>query len=251
MMQHRESEGGQADGLRGARMKLSLAANLILFVVCVGLVAARVVSALSSDPDAHQRAARIAHYEERQSHFALLPLSSESIVFLGDSLTERCEWAELLADGRVRNRGIGGDTTAGVLRRVGVVADAKPVRVFLMIGVNDLEAGERVDDVLLRTDRIVDVLVSRAPGTQVVLQSVLPIRQGPEKTFLSNDVIAALNRGLVALAARRKVVYLDVGKVMTDATGQLNAVYTEDGIHLNGAGYQAWKGVLEAVGLAR
>lgn len=232
---------------RSARLKLSLAANGVFLVCCVVWIAARVLS----DPGAQQGTARAAYYEGRQSHLASLPLRSESIVFLGDSLTERCEWAELLADGRVRNRGIGGDTTAGVLKRVATLADAKPARVFLMIGVNDLEQGERVDDVLLRIDRIVDVLVTRAPATKIVVQSVLPIRRRPETADLSNDTIAELNRGLVALAARRKVAYLDVGKAVMDETGQLGAAYTVDGVHLNGAGYQAWKGVLEGAGLAR
>ena len=57
-------------------------------------------------------------YIERTSLFQELEIPSKSIVFLGDSLTDRAEWAEFFPDKRIINRGVGGDTTEGVLNRL-------------------------------------------------------------------------------------------------------------------------------------
>lgn len=64
---------------------------------------------------------------------------------MGDSLTNEFPIHELLAlrkDERlfhIHNRGIGGDTTDGVLRRMAEsIWDLQPNKVFLLIGTNDL-----------------------------------------------------------------------------------------------------------------
>ena len=38
-----------------------------------------------------------------------------------------------------------------------------------------------------------------------------------------------------------QVVYLDVYAALVDSNGDLNAAYTDDGLHLLGEGYQVWK----------
>ena len=59
------------------------------------------------------------HYPNRIAEFVRFPLNCGEIVMLGDSLTERHDWNGLLtAQAIVRNRGIAGDTTDGVLARL-------------------------------------------------------------------------------------------------------------------------------------
>jgi len=71
----------------------------------------------------------------------LLSPGPQAIVFLGDSLTSACEWHELFGNNlTILNRGIGGDTSAGVLKRIPTVAVLRPAAVFLMIGTNDAQA---------------------------------------------------------------------------------------------------------------
>ena len=45
---------------------------------------------------------------QRRSLFEKLPVTSKDIVFLGNSITDGGEWNELLANPRVKNRGISG-----------------------------------------------------------------------------------------------------------------------------------------------
>ncbi len=81
-------------------------------------------------------------YRERVSIFSTSPATAQ-IVFLGDSLVERAEWAEFFPGTGAVNRGIGGDTTEGVLKRLDQLGlkPGKSGRVFLYIGINDLLSG--------------------------------------------------------------------------------------------------------------
>ncbi|MEM1122498.1 MAG: hypothetical protein AAGJ18_18780 [Bacteroidota bacterium] len=57
-------------------------------------------------------------YENRQNLFNQLSLEQGSIIFLGDSITEYGQWEELINHPKVKNRGIAGDTSWGLLRRL-------------------------------------------------------------------------------------------------------------------------------------
>ena len=54
---------------------------------------------------------------QRRSLFEKLPVTSKDIVFLGNSITDGGEWNELLANPRVKNRGISGDRSSWMLDR--------------------------------------------------------------------------------------------------------------------------------------
>src|SRR5262245_42410399 len=82
-----------------------------------------------------------AGYDRWRTQFDILPPPHDSIVFLGDSITELCHWSELLQNPSVLNRGIGGDTTQDILNRVDQIYRLRPQKLFLMIGVNDLIQG--------------------------------------------------------------------------------------------------------------
>src|SRR6185312_511847 len=78
------------------------------------------------------------YYLQRVSHFETLPQTKGDIIFLGNSITDGAEWPELFNDIRVKNRGISGDITAGVIHRLDEITNRKPAKIFLLIGVNDL-----------------------------------------------------------------------------------------------------------------
>ncbi|HPQ96908.1 MAG TPA: GDSL-type esterase/lipase family protein, partial [Thiolinea sp.] len=48
----------------------------------------------------------------------------------------------------MKNRGIGGDDTGGVLGRLDEVVRSRPDKIFLMIGTNDLSAGKSVEQII-------------------------------------------------------------------------------------------------------
>ncbi len=58
------------------------------------------------------------YYWQRVTHFNTLPQSKDDIIFLGNSITDGDEWSELFDDNHIKNRGISGNITAGVIHRL-------------------------------------------------------------------------------------------------------------------------------------
>jgi lysophospholipase L1-like esterase len=98
------------------------------------------------------------YYQDKKTHFDTLPKSESEIIFLGDSLSDYCEWSELFPNQRIKNRGIAGDTTNGILNRIDEVIASKPQKLFLLIGINDLERGRRIADIVKNYRLILETL---------------------------------------------------------------------------------------------
>lgn len=188
-------------------------------------------------------------YYQRASLFEVLPTSKSDIIFLGNSITNGGEWAELLRNPHAKNRGISGDTTQGVLDRLSTITKGKPSKIFLLIGTNDLSRGKSVDEVAKNVAKIVERVKRESPATKLYVQSVFPVNPKFNK-FLGHmnrqKDIAALNAKIKAIAARHGVTYIDVYKsLVIPSTDVMNPEYTNDGLHLLGKGYQKWVDVLK------
>ena len=188
-------------------------------------------------------------YYQRATLFEVLPTSKSDIIFLGNSITNGGEWAELLGNPHAKNRGISGDTTQGVLDRLSTITKGKPSKIFLLIGTNDLSRGKSVDEVAKNVEKIVERVKRESPKTKLYVQSVFPVNPKFNK-FLGHmnrqKDIAALNAKIKAVAARHGVTYIDVyNSLVTPSTDVMNPKYTNDGLHLLGKGYQKWVDVLK------
>lgn len=191
------------------------------------------------------------YYHQRYSLFkampndaASLPSSKRDIIFLGNSINDGSEWYELFNDIRIKNRGISGDITAGILHRLNEVTNRKPAKVFLMIGINDLGRTVSPDSVVKNILLINDYLQQESPSTQVFIQSILPVNPSfgkfPGQTSKQNQIVH-VNTQLKAASAKHRFEYIDLHKDFVDAQGNLAAQYTNDGLHLLGAGYMHWR----------
>ncbi|MBW4470681.1 MAG: hypothetical protein KME45_09780 [Stenomitos rutilans HA7619-LM2] len=186
------------------------------------------------------------YYDHRQSQLERLPIQSSDIVFLGDSITDEGEWAELLKNPAIKNRGISSDTTIGVLDRLPDIINSQPQKIFLMIGVNDLSnLGRSPVEVSQSYKEILTQIRARSPQTNVFIQSVLPIHPGLFIGSTTNSNIRALNEQLQSLADEFSYTYIDLHSHFLDAHHQLDTTYTIDGIHLNGIAYQRWAKLIE------
>jgi len=186
------------------------------------------------------------YYLQKVSQFKLLPISHSDIVFLGDSITEECEWAELLENTRIKNRGISGDTTMGILHRLEDIVIAQPAKIFLMVGINNLiHCQQSSAKIMTDYKKIVTEICDRSPQTEIFIQSVLPINRAKSGLNLSDREIAQLNSCLQELATKYSLTYIDLYSHLSDEQHQLNECYTLDGVHLNGQAYSIWKQVIE------
>lgn len=184
-------------------------------------------------------------YRDRKSYFETLPKSDTEIIFLGDSLTELCDWSEIFKNNKIKNRGILGDTTEGLLNRIDNIVESNPHKLFILIGINDLYQDRKVENILSTYQCILQIIQEKSPKTQVFLQSVLPVN--PEKIFKKglNDKIIELNNALQGLAKKFVCHYIDLFSCFLDNTNQLNEQYSPDGLHLNKEGYLIWKRMIE------
>jgi lysophospholipase L1-like esterase len=140
----------------------------------------------------------------RTSQFAAIPPRHADALFLGDSITEGGLWSEWFSELSTVNRGIGGERSNAVLRRMSSIGTADTV--LLLIGTNDLSAGIRI-----RIRRIVDnvcAIVSNIqasqPYGQILVQSVMP------RTRKHVDCIQALNAHHEDLAEKHSAHYLNL-----------------------------------------
>lgn len=180
------------------------------------------------------------HWNHRKTQFDTLPLHDGDIVFIGDSITEQAEWIEMFPGLPIRNRGISADTTTGVLDRIEQITAIKPAAVFLLIGTNDVTVKVKDSEILANIEEILKKLRAAAPECQIYVTGILP-RKKKRAAHLK-----ALNVAIVAVAGRYGATSVDLWPVLTDANGAIRPEFSNDALHLSGAGYQLWAGALKA-----
>ncbi|HCF29339.1 MAG TPA: G-D-S-L family lipolytic protein [Cyanobacteria bacterium UBA11049] len=186
------------------------------------------------------------YYLHQKSQFEILPKSNLEIIFLGDSITDECEWSELLRNFNVKNRGISGDTTNGILNRLSDLLKSNPKKIFLMVGINDfLHTSKSVEQIFVDYEKIVTTVRDDSQNTELFIQSVLPVNNSKYKIKVNNENVVKLNERLQELATDTSCQYIDLFPHLSDSQNQLDSRYTWDGIHLNGQAYLVWKQVIE------
>lgn len=184
-----------------------------------------------------------AFIEKRQarlrSFYEVFPVEEGDVVFLGDSITQGAFWGEMFPGASVKNRGIGGDTSQGVLDRLHTITAGRPAQIFLKIGTNDITALVPKEDIAANVGTIIDQIHRESAGTEVYVQSVLP-----RDPLLTGSVVE-LNALLEPVVRGHGATWVDVFPVFLDAeTGAIRRDYANDQLHLMGPGYVAWRDAL-------
>ena len=179
------------------------------------------------------------------------------IVFLGDSLTQRYPLADFYPNMPIYNRGIDGDTTVGLLKRLDVSVFAlQPSIVVLQIGTNDLQVAELPPEATIENIQlIISKIKEGLPNVKILLVSLYPVNETPDKLIEKIVVGPLTNKDLMWMNSHLKtldqVEFIDVYPSLCDATGNLEMRYTKEGLHLSLNGYaqvtEKIKPVLEKV----
>lgn len=185
-------------------------------------------------------AAQSNYYFQRKTLFETLPITSKDIVFLGNSITDGAEWAEIFDNPRIKNRGISGDRTQGVLDRLYQVTDGKPKKIFLLIGINDLTAVE-TSQVIDNIKKIIDRVGTETPKTKLYVQSIMPVG---ERLKNKMDLVPGVNKAIKEYCEQKGVTYIDLHPALADENGLLRKDYSNDQLHIMGEGYKAWADVI-------
>lgn len=189
------------------------------------------------------------YYEQRKSLFEVLPDTKGEIIFLGNSITDGGEWAELFGNKKVKNRGISGDKTDGVLFRLDEVTKSKPKMVFLLIGINDLAHGTSKDSVFQNICTIAQKIRKVSPKTKVFIQSILPINPvyGLFQTHTNKTPeVLWINGQLKRWCEKEQFEFVDLfSQFKCTDSNLLNPELTNDGLHLKGEGYILWAKIIK------
>ena len=181
------------------------------------------------------------NYKKVIKEFKSNPLNYGDIVFLGNSITwGGKDWSKRLKHPNIRNRGIGGDVTDGVLARIDEIIYFKPKAVFLLIGINDLwnnnspnnPSAEYIANNIIQ---IAQVINAETPKTKIYVQTVLPIEKEQYKTS-----ILKVNEIIKSNEKENLYQIVDLYSIFVNENGLIRKELSTDGIHLNEMGYDAW-----------
>ncbi|MBO5715942.1 MAG: hypothetical protein J6S23_06075 [Clostridia bacterium] len=195
------------------------------------------------------------YYNNKVMSFAIqnTNLSKEQIVFIGDSITDLYPLDDYYADLDLAcyNRGIGGDTTQGVIDRLQVsIFDLKPSKIVLMIGTNDVNGGIPNDKIISNYKKILEEIKINQPLVELYFMSVIPqnkiLKQSSGIDVTKNNkTINKINTEIEKLCEEYGHTYIDLYPALLDENGYLRADCSDDGLHLNSTGFEIWTSLLK------
>jgi lysophospholipase L1-like esterase len=170
-----------------------------------------------------------------------------AVVFLGDSITEG--WKTLakdFPDFKVANRGIGGDTTRGVLYRLNAdVISLKPSAVVLLIGINDIGLNANPQDVADNLKSIIQALKRFNPHMPVIVCKVMP---SSTKQYRPADKIEQLNALVDEIVKNDpQCIRCDTWSIYANENGECKKDEFPDLLHPNAIGYAKWVDALKPI----
>ncbi len=154
------------------------------------------------------------------------------VVMLGDSLVHGANWNSLLPVSVV-NQGIQGDITEGAINRLDLVFKFKPKKVFIMLGVNDINLGMPVEKIFENYKTIINSTLERK--ITVIIQSTLLTSNNKW-----NKNIEDLNLKLAAYCKEVGVAFIDLNAVLALSGLSFSELHYDD-VHLRSIGYILWR----------
>ena len=191
------------------------------------------------------------HTPVRLKVFASEPIVPGRVIFLGNSITEMGDWKKVLNDTTVLNRGIGGDITYGVLKRLKDITDRQPSKVFILLGINDI--GKDIPDAVIADNylKIVNEIHQKSPQTKIFVESILPLNSTMAnfpQHYDKEEHVLAVNKLLKANAKLANYTFIDIFHLFVDADGRLKSEYSYEGLHLKPPAYVIWADYLKKQG---
>lgn len=182
-----------------------------------------------------------AHWHERVAKFISEKdrITENSLIFLGNSITEGYDLEKFFPDYHTVNRGISSDHIDGVIDRLDIcLGDAEKAKLFVLIGINDIGAGRSEAAIKYLYKELVDAIVKKKTY-DVYLQSILPT--SPRWKNCPPEMIIKINAYIQNLAREHNLKFVDIYPLFRKAdSNYVIDEYMRDGLHPNEAGYKIW-----------
>lgn len=181
------------------------------------------------------------HFCEKNLIFEGLEIDSNDVVITGDSFIDNFPVMEMFNSLNLKNRGIQGEFTEGLIELIPIITNGHPKKIFIYIGINDIIFNVSKEKTIDNFKKIIEQIQTLSPNTSLYFISILPMRKNSSYCIDCNDEIISLNKEIEILTKDRNVVYLSIFKNFIK-NGQLdNDLVINDGLHLNWLGYTKFK----------
>ncbi|GAB1463814.1 GDSL-type esterase/lipase family protein [Pedobacter sp.] len=226
-----------------------MTAKTKFLVLALLLVTTGTFNSLYAQKLAYDTTYRPARYNDRIEFFKKDPIGKKDFVFLGNSITQGGNWGKILAIANAKNRGISGDITFGVLDRLEEIIAAKPAKVFILIGTNDV-ARNIPDSLIVRNHKkMIERIRKGSKKTQIYFYTILPVNNSfPKKNHWDKEEHYNFINEEIKKYTDKNVTVIDLYSHFIDENKKLRADLTKDGLHLIAAGYEVWAEVLNKGG---
>jgi lysophospholipase L1-like esterase len=171
-----------------------------------------------------------------------------AIVFLGDSITQGwgANFRNAFPGIKLANRGIGGDTTRGMLLRLEEdVLSLNPSAIVMLLGTNDIEVGIAPDAIGRNFAAILGAIKARHPKVPVVLCRMFPSSAEKQRPAETIRAVNALYEATVK--GDPQVTVVDTWTLFATPEGDATPAWFPDLLHLNPAGYERWAAALRPI----
>jgi len=159
----------------------------------------------------------------------------DNSVFLGDTIVSGIGFF-----GRLPSNKIIADTnltTDKALGNVDQLVSYAPQKVFIMLGINDLNYESRsVDAIATSYATLIGQIKAKLPSAKIYILSVLPITQAYESKasiYIRKANLDQLNNKLKGMVTTSGFDYLDLATPFQSSTGYLNESVTSNGLSIN------------------
>ena len=180
---------------------------------------------------------KLAMFQEENQEYAHKTVDA---VFLGDSLTDGYDVKSYYPEYTVLNRGIGGDTTIWLEKRLDVSLYSVKTKVAIMlIGANNMET------MFENYQRILQSFKENVPKTKIILLSLTSMGGEWGK---KNQLAAYNNVKIKKLAEQYGFEFVDLYSALLNLEdGEIFDEYTTDGGHLTPKGYEVLTNCIKPV----
>ena len=181
------------------------------------------------------------YFEEKNGMYQEIPVCPGNIVMVGDDYIDRGLWSEFYGDTTFKNRGITYDATPHVLYRIDQIAAAKPYKIFVSVGFNDVLHGTPADEIAAGVQQVFQRIHKKAPETKCYWMNIVGGASLSEEQLATVD---AVNEKVADGAKDGGFEVVDIASALRDGVNA--GTYSWNGGKLlNGAGYAALAKALE------
>lgn len=191
----------------------------------------------------------VKNWEQRRRQWSQqVEQDQNAVVFLGDSITQGWgpDFKGLFPGMKLANRGIGGDTTRGMLIRLQQdVLALNPRAIVMLMGTNDLGSGYEPELAGRNFEKIIAAIKAHSSDTPIIVCRVFPSSAEKKR---SSEQIQRLNE-LYAAAVKGdpQIILLDTWTLFANTEGDAKPELFPDLLHLNADGYKTWAAAIRPV----